>query len=91
MCLQCGKCEQRCPQNTGLKDMFTRLRELSIKKGNRVRIIEDKIKMLLEEGYAMPKRSGVRKRMNISEAPKIDATQIKGILKRAKEDGADDK
>jgi len=50
----------------------------------------DEIWMCLQ-GYAMPKRSGVRKRMNISEAPKIDATQIKGILKRAKEDGADDK
>jgi heterodisulfide reductase subunit B len=29
MCLQCGKCEERCPQNTGLKELFAKLRELS--------------------------------------------------------------
>ena len=44
------------------------------------KIIEDKIKMLEETGYAMPKRIGVRKRMGIEPAPEIESKEIKQIL-----------
>ena len=79
-CLQCGKCEERCPNNMGLKDLFSKLRELAIEDGQTPKIIEDKIEMLKETGYAMPKRIGIRKRMGIEPAPEIESKEIKQIL-----------
>ena len=85
-CLQCGKCEERCPNNIGLKDLFSKLRELAIKDGQTPKIIGDKIKMLEETGYAMPRRIGVRKRMGIESAPEIESKQIKQILDKIKKE-----
>lgn len=88
-CLQCGKCEERCPHNMGLKELFAKLRELSLASGKKVKLIEEKIKMLEETGYGMPKRIGIRKRMGIPPAPDMDATEIKQIL--TKEECENDK
>ncbi len=83
-CLQCGKCEERCPTNRGLSDMFSKLRELAIMDGQIPKIINDKIKMIEETGYGMPKRAGVRKRMDIGPAPEIEVKGIKQIIAATK-------
>ncbi len=83
-CLQCGKCEERCPTNSGLKDLFLKLRELAIEDGKSVRIIDDKIKMLEETGYGMPQRVGVRKRMGIDPVKEMDTSGIKKIVSEVK-------
>ena len=86
-CLQCGKCEEACPTNMGLKDIFSKLRELAIRNGESPKIIRDKIEMLKETGYAMPKRIGIRKRMGIGAAPDIAETggkEIQEILENIK-------
>ena len=83
-CLQCGKCEERCPNNIGLKDTFSKLRELAITDGKIPRVIGDKIKMLEETGYAMPKRIGIRRRMGMEPAPETEPKEIKKILKKIK-------
>jgi len=82
MCLQCGRCEERCPQNTGLKTLFARLRELSMEEKEPTKFIRDKLKMIEETGYGMPARQGVRKRMNLADAPKIDATEVRRIIEK---------
>jgi heterodisulfide reductase subunit B/heterodisulfide reductase subunit C len=84
-CLQCGKCIERCPNNLGLKDFYVKLRELSIAEGKSLRVIEDKVKMLEETGYGMPKRAGVRKRMGIAPAADLDSAPIKKILDKVRE------
>jgi len=83
-CLQCGKCAERCPNNLGLKDFYARARELSMENGKTPRVIEDKIKMLEETGYAMPKRTGVRKRMGMESAPDLDSAEIRKILDKVR-------
>ncbi len=83
-CLQCGKCEERCPNNMGLKDTFSRLRELAIADGKPPGTVEDKIRMLEETGYAMPRRAGIRKRMGIEPAPEIELKGIKHILDKTR-------
>jgi heterodisulfide reductase subunit B len=82
MCLQCGRCEERCPQNTGLKTLFARLRELSMEEREPTKVIRDKLKMIEETGYGMPERQGVRKRMGLADAPKMDATAVRRIMKK---------
>jgi heterodisulfide reductase subunit B/heterodisulfide reductase subunit C len=84
-CLQCGKCLERCPNNLGLKDFYAKLRELSIAEGKSVRLIEDKIKLLEETGYGMPKRKSVRWRMGLDLAPDVDSAPIKKILDNVRE------
>jgi heterodisulfide reductase subunit B len=79
-CLQCGKCEERCPNNCGLKEFYAKLRELSIKESGAPRIIDDHMKMLEETGYSMPKRTGIRKKMGLEPAPDLDSTEIRKIL-----------
>ncbi len=79
-CLQCGKCEERCPNNCGLKEFYAKMRELSIKESGMPRIVEDHMKMLEETGYSMPKRTGVRKKMGMEPAPDLDSEEIRKIL-----------
>jgi heterodisulfide reductase subunit B len=85
MCLQCGRCEERCPQNTGLKTLFALLRELSMEEKEPTKAIRDKIKMIEETGYGMPARQGVRKRMGLADAPKMDATTVRRIIEKHQE------
>jgi heterodisulfide reductase subunit B2 len=83
-CLQCGKCEERCPNNCGLKDLYAKLRELSIKESGAPRVIDDHVKMLEETGYSMPKRAGIRKKMGIPPAPDVDSEEIRKILDKVR-------
>lgn len=83
-CLQCGRCEERCPNNTGLKELFAKLREFSTKEKSMPRIIADKIKMLQETGYGMPQRVGVRKKMGLPAAPEPNPTDIVEIIEKTK-------
>jgi heterodisulfide reductase subunit C len=79
-CLQCGKCEERCPNNIGLKDFYAHLRELAIADKRSPRAIDEKVRMLEETGYAMPKRTGIRKKMGLDAAPDLDSAEIRKIL-----------
>jgi heterodisulfide reductase subunit B/heterodisulfide reductase subunit C len=83
-CLQCGKCEENCPNNCGLKEFYTKLRELSIKESSAPRVIDDHMKMLEETGYSMPKRAGIRKKMGLAPAPDVDSGEIRKILDRVR-------
>ncbi|MEE8401686.1 MAG: heterodisulfide reductase-related iron-sulfur binding cluster [Candidatus Hydrothermarchaeaceae archaeon] len=83
-CLQCGKCEDRCPNNCGLADVFVKLRELLGDLEKPPRVIEDKLTTLQKTGYAVPKRIGIRKRMGIGPAPEIDASSIAKIIENIK-------
>jgi heterodisulfide reductase subunit B len=82
-CLQCGKCSDNCPNNLGLKDLYAKLREIALSEGKASRIMEDKMKMLEETCYAMPKRAGIRKKMGMELAHDIDSKEIKEILEKA--------
>lgn len=79
-CLQCGKCEMRCPNNVGLKEMFAKLRELAVEDGNLPRMVSEKKKMLEKTGYAMPIRISIRKKMGIEPAPQIETKEVRLIL-----------
>jgi heterodisulfide reductase subunit B len=83
-CLQCGKCEESCPNNCGLKEFYAKLRELSIKESGAPRVIEEHVKMLEETGYSMPKRAGIRKKMGIAPAPDVDSEEIRNILDKVR-------
>lgn len=82
-CLQCGKCLERCPNNTGLREFYARLRELAVKR-NAPRAVADKMCALRETGCVMPKRKGIRRRMGIEDAPDIDSGAIREILDKTK-------
>lgn len=83
-CLQCGKCEERCPNNCGLKELYAKLRELSIAESGAPRIIDDHVKMLEETGYSMPRRAGIRKRMGLPPAPDVDSAEIRTIIENVR-------
>ena len=83
--MQCGKCLERCPNNLGLKDFYAKLRELSIAEGKPMRLIEEKIRLVEETGYGMPKRKSVRWRMGLDLAPDVDSAPIKKILDNVRE------
>lgn len=85
-CLQCGKCEERCPNNSGLTELFAKLRELANVYEKPPRVIEDKLTTLRKTGYGMPKKIGIRKKMDIDPAPEIDVTAIAKIIERTKKE-----
>lgn len=78
-CLQCGKCEERCPNNIGLKEMFAKLRQMSLQGNKKPWTIENKIELIQKTGQGMPRRKGVRKRMGIEDAPKLPEEEIQNI------------
>ncbi len=83
-CLQCGKCEERCPNNIGLKSTFSKLRELAIHHGEHPKMIEGMIKNIKDTGYSLPKNLEVRKKMGIEPAPEVGIKEIKQILEKIK-------
>jgi heterodisulfide reductase subunit B len=83
MCLQCGHCEENCPSNSSLIELFARLRELALEDMDAPpRAIADKLKNLKSTGFAMPKKIGVRKKMGIDPHPEIDAKSIEEIIEK---------
>ncbi|MEE8402995.1 MAG: heterodisulfide reductase-related iron-sulfur binding cluster [Candidatus Hydrothermarchaeaceae archaeon] len=85
-CLQCGKCEERCPNNCGLTELFVKLRELANAHEKPPRVIADKLTTLQKTGYGVSKRVGIRKKMGIDPAPEIDATIIAKIIEKTKKE-----
>ncbi len=81
-CLQCGKCEIRCPNNIGLKELFLKLRELSVKHEKVPRVVRDKKRMLEKTGYAMPTKISIRRRMNLPLPKPIEVGEIKEIIEK---------
>lgn len=88
-CLQCGKCEERCPNNCGLSELFVKLRELANVYEKTPRVIENKLAILQKTGYAVPKKIGIRKRMDIAPAPEIDAASIAEIIEKTRKESED--
>lgn len=84
-CLQCGKCEDRCPNNSGLTELFAKLRELANTCEKPPKAIADKLTTLQKTGYGMPKKIGIRKKMGIEPAQEIDASAIAEIIEKTKE------
>jgi heterodisulfide reductase subunit C len=90
MCLQCGHCEENCPSNSSLIELFARLRELGLKDmENPPRAVADKMKNLKATGFGMPKKIGVRKKMGIDAAPEIDAKSVEEIIKKIEKERKD--
>ncbi|NOZ76630.1 MAG: hypothetical protein GXO65_02930 [Euryarchaeota archaeon] len=90
LCLQCGHCEDNCPSNSSLIELFARLRELALKEMDHPpRAIADKLRTLKATGYAMPKKIGIRKKMGIDPAPEVDAEAIKEIVEKIEKDKGD--
>ncbi len=88
-CLQCGKCEDRCPNNSGFLEFFAKLRELAGEHQGSPKAIEDKLKTLQKTGFGMPKKIGIRKKMGIDPAKEIDATTIVEIIEKTKAEDED--
>jgi heterodisulfide reductase subunit C len=87
-CLQCAKCEENCPNNSGFLEFFVKLRELASEKQGSPKAVEDKLRTLKTTGYAMPKKIGIRKKMDIEPAKELDVTSIVEIIEKTKaEDG----
>jgi heterodisulfide reductase subunit B len=90
MCLQCGHCEENCPSNSSLIELFARLRELALTDMEAPpRAIADKMKNLKASGFGMPKKIGVRKKMGIDPAPEIDAKSIEEIIEKVEKEKKD--
>lgn len=81
-CLQCGACEERCPNNVGLKEMFAKLRVLAVAEGNLPRMVEERRKTLEKTGYGMPVKKYMRKKMGIEDAPELETGEIREILEK---------
>lgn len=82
MCLQCGSCEIRCPNNIGLKDMFNKLRELALERGIEQKAVAEKVRMLEKTGYGTQPRETLRKKLGMESAPKANIKGIKEVMEK---------
>jgi heterodisulfide reductase subunit C len=82
-CTVCDTCDEVCPQDIELTEIFTFLKNQSIAKGEGPDFIFDQARAIFDYGKAIPSQSGVerrRERMDLPEIMKPDVDEFQTLL-----------
>jgi len=83
-CTNCNTCEERCPQNIKLTEIFTFLKNQSIVLGKVPDCISDQVKRIYDHAKAIPRQAAIEKRRLQLGLPKVvepDVNEIQILLK----------
>ena len=84
VCTNCNTCEERCPQNIKLTEIFTFLKNQSITLGKVPDCISDQVKRIYDHAKAIPRQAAIEKRRFELGLPKVvepDVNEIQILLK----------
>ncbi|MFX1273707.1 MAG: 4Fe-4S dicluster domain-containing protein [Promethearchaeota archaeon] len=83
-CTVCDTCDEVCPQNVKLTEIFTILKNISVEKGEAPDYYYIQASNILETAKAIPSQPAIQRRRNQLGLPKImepDVAEIKKLLK----------
>ncbi len=83
-CTVCDTCDEMCPQNVELTEIFILLKNMSVEKGEAPEYYTTQAKFILEHGKAIPLAPAIERRrdqMGLPKAPKVDKKEIRALLK----------
>ncbi len=90
-CTVCDTCNELCPQNIELTEIFTFLKNESVKKGEAPNFIYRQAKTIFDNAKAIPSQSAIERRreqLGLPSVIKPDVNEIQTLLKNI---GADSK
>jgi heterodisulfide reductase subunit C len=83
-CQVCDTCDEMCPQNVELTEVFVLLKNMSVKEGQAPDYYITQAKFIQEHGKAIPLAPAIERRrdqMNLPKAPKVDKKEVQALLK----------
>ena len=88
-CTVCDTCDEVCPQGIELTEIFTFLKNESIKKGDGPDFIYTQAKMIFDNAKAIPMQSAIERRRQQLGLPEIQAPSVDEVQTLIKNAGAD--
>lgn len=86
-CTVCDTCDEVCPQNIELTEIFATLKNMSIKRGEGPEYYTTQAGTIYENGKAIPMQSSVERRREQLGLPEIlppDVEEVQKILQKTK-------
>jgi len=80
-CTICDTCDEVCPQNIELTEIFTVLKNMSIKREEGPEYFINQASSIYESGKAIPMQSAVERRRDQLNLPKIQPPNIEEVQK----------
>ncbi len=90
-CTVCVTCDEVCPQNIELTEVFTFLKNQSIALGKGPEFIYGQAKAVYENGKAIPPQPAIERRREQLGLPKVSAPDVGEVQSLLKNMGADKK
>ncbi|MBD3214319.1 MAG: hypothetical protein GF311_17040 [Candidatus Lokiarchaeota archaeon] len=78
-CTICDTCDEVCPQNIELTEIFAVLKNMSIKSGEGPEYYTQQATTIYENGKAIPMQSAIERRRDDLGLPKIEAPDVQEI------------
>lgn len=86
-CTFCDTCDEVCPQNIELTEIFTKLKNISVKEGTNPEYYTAQASTVYDTGKAIPMQSAIERRRKDLGLPMIEAPnteEVQQILKKTK-------
>jgi heterodisulfide reductase subunit C len=86
-CTVCDTCDEVCPQKVQLTEIFTLLKNESVKRGEAPEHYTGQAKMILESGLAIPLQSAIERRRDQFDLPEVmtpDVEEVQKLLEATK-------
>ncbi len=85
-CQTCDLCDENCPNDIVLTDIFNIMKNASISMGIAPEAYSAQAKSVMQTGYSVPLQDAIKRRrdkMELPELPKANYEEIKKLLKAA--------
>jgi heterodisulfide reductase subunit C len=86
-CTMCDTCDEVCPQNIELTEIFTILKNMSIQRGEGPEYYTTQASSIYDTGKAIPMQSAIERRREQFDLPEIeppDVDEVQTILQHTK-------
>ncbi len=90
-CTVCDTCDEVCPQNIELTEIFTLLKNMSIEQGRGPEFIYSQAKAIFENAKAIPSQPAIERRREQLGLPAVAAPDVNELQTLLKNIGADKK
>jgi heterodisulfide reductase subunit C len=83
-CQTCDLCDEACPNDIVLTDIFNIMKNASIKMGIAPEAFSSQAKQVMGTGYSIPLQDAIarrRNKMELPELPKTDYAEVEKIMK----------
>ena len=90
-CTVCDTCDELCPQNIELTEIFTFLKNESVKRGEAPDFVYGQAKAIFDNAKAIPSQSAIERRRQQLGLPEVISPDINEIQTLLKNIGADKK